>query len=111
MSGKQIRQIVEYYINEKPPIQSSGLQVEWRRGKNKHIQFLKFLINGRPLDESKTYSGAANDYMMDEAKLYLGIEKPNVKLLNYTVFEVVEKKIRQLKIIESGVEHRIYRVK
>jgi hypothetical protein len=63
------------------------------------------------LDENKVYIGAASDYMIGEAKKYLGMEMSNVTSTNTTVFAVVENKLIRMKEIESGVEYRINHVK
>jgi 5'-nucleotidase / UDP-sugar diphosphatase len=110
LSGKQIRSIVEYYINEHPNIQTSGIKCEWERKLDSSIEFKTFLVNGRPLDENKVYIGAASDYMMGEAKKYLGMEISNITSTNSTVFSVVENKLISMKEIQSGVEYRIHRV-
>jgi 2',3'-cyclic-nucleotide 2'-phosphodiesterase (5'-nucleotidase family) len=110
LTGKQIKQIVEYYIAEHPSIQTSGLQVEWKRKTGKEIEFVRFLVNGEPIIENKIYTGAASDYMMGEAKRYLGLEGINLTYLNQTIFAVVEKKIRDMKEISSLIENRIEEV-
>ena len=110
LTGKQIKQIVEYYITEHPSIQTSGLRVEWKRKTGKEIEFVRFLVNGEPINENKIYTGAASDYMMGEAKRYLGLEGINLTYLNQTVFAVVEKKIRDMKEISSLIENRIEKV-
>ncbi len=134
LTGKQIRTIMEYSINgyqedtivpqskhtnktytiqstsRAERIQTSGLQCEWKRKADGEIEFTTFLVNGKPLDENKVYTGAMSDYMMGKAKNYLGIEASKVTFLNQTVFSVVEKKIRTMKEISSLIEHRIRQV-
>lgn len=107
LTGRQIRSIVEYYINEHPNIQTSGIQCEWKRKLDGSIKFVTFLVNGKPLDENKIYIGAASDFMMGEAKKYLGIETPKLTNTNQTVFNVVEKKMLNMKEISTAIEHRI----
>jgi 2',3'-cyclic-nucleotide 2'-phosphodiesterase (5'-nucleotidase family) len=107
LTGKQIRSIVEFYINERPGIQISGIKCEWERKLDGSIKFVTFLINGKPLDENKVYLGAASDYMMGEAKKYFNIEIPNLTYTNQTIFVAVGKKIFEMKEISSVVENRI----
>jgi 2',3'-cyclic-nucleotide 2'-phosphodiesterase (5'-nucleotidase family) len=111
LTGKQIRSIVEFYINERSGIQTSGIKCEWERKLDGSIKFSTFLINGTPLDENKIYTGAANDYMMGEAKKYLGIEMPKLTSANVTMFAVVENKLLEMKEVKSVIEHRIKHVK
>jgi 2',3'-cyclic-nucleotide 2'-phosphodiesterase (5'-nucleotidase family) len=107
LTGKQIRSIVEFYINEHPGIQISGIKCEWERKLDGSIKFVTFLINGKSLDENKVYFGAASDYMMGEAKKYFGIEIPILIDIHQTVFAAVEKKIVEMKEISSAKENRI----
>jgi len=110
LTGKQIRSIVEYYIDGHPNIQTSGIYCEWRHKLDGTIEFKTFLVDNKPLDENKVYIGAANDYVLGEAKKYLGIEIPDMTSTNLTVFSVVENKLIQMKEIQSYVEHRIHHI-
>ncbi len=101
---------MEYYINEHPNIQTSGINCEWMKKSDGSIEFRSFLVNGRPLDENKIYIGAASDYMIGEAKKYLGIEISNITSTDLTVFSVVENKLIRMKEIQSYVEHRIHQI-
>ena len=115
LTGKEIRGIVQGIIeNQKrnaESIHTSGILCEWRIAANGKVEIDKLLINGRPLDENKTYLATANDYMMGESDRYLGISTPKLTFSNETLFAVVEKKIRELKAIASHVDHRIRQVK
>jgi 5'-nucleotidase/UDP-sugar diphosphatase len=111
LTGKQLRTIVEYLIDSKAAIQTSGIQCEWTRNAQGQIEFTKFLVGGKPLDENKIYIGAASDYLMGEAQKYLDIEVSKLTYLNETVFTAVENKIRAEKTISSAPGRRISRVK
>ncbi len=110
LTGKQLKQILEYYIKEKPAIQTSGLIVEYIK-KGSAIEFKKFLVNGKPLVENAQYTVAASDYFIGESQRYLGMEISDYKLTDITVLSVVEQKILKLKSIDSKVENRIKQVK
>jgi len=110
LTGKQIRSIVEYYIDGHPNIQTSGINCEWRHKLDGSIEFKTFLVNGKQLDENKVYIGAASDYVLGEAIKYLGIEIPNITSTNLTVFSVVENKLIRMKEIQSGIGYRIHRM-
>ncbi len=107
LTGKQIRDIVLYDITKKPLIQVSGIHCEWRRDASGNIEIVKLLVNGKPVDDNATYTGAASDYFMGESKRYLGIDTPRMTYLNLTVFDVAEKKIRALKNVDAKIEGRI----
>ncbi|MDP2886936.1 MAG: bifunctional UDP-sugar hydrolase/5'-nucleotidase [Ignavibacteria bacterium] len=107
LTGKQIRDIVLYDIKKKPLIQVSGIQCEWKRDASGNIEIVKLLVNGKPVDDNATYTGAASDYFMGESKRYLDIDTPRMTYLNLTVFDVAEKKIRALKNVDAKIEGRI----
>jgi 2',3'-cyclic-nucleotide 2'-phosphodiesterase (5'-nucleotidase family) len=107
ISGKQLKDVVIYYLTQHPSIQTSGLQVEWKPAADGGIEFVKFLVSGKPVDEQKVYIAAASDYMAGTSKEYLGIEHLKTTYLDQTLFSVVEKKIRADKEISSVIEARI----
>ena len=111
VTGKQLREIVKFDIEKKPAIHVSGIQCEWKRDAPSSVQIVKLLVNGKPVDDNATYTGAASDYLMGEAKRYLGIDPPQLTYLNETVYNAVEKKIRAAKIVISPVEGRIKQIK
>jgi 2',3'-cyclic-nucleotide 2'-phosphodiesterase (5'-nucleotidase family) len=111
LTGKQVREIVQHYIKSRPGIQLSGIHCDWKKDEAGNAEILKLLVNGKPLDENGAYSGAASDYLMGEAKRYLGIDTPPLTYLEQTVFTAVEKKVREVKNIESKAERRIVEVK
>jgi 2',3'-cyclic-nucleotide 2'-phosphodiesterase (5'-nucleotidase family) len=111
LSGNQIKSVVEYYINKRTPIQTSGIICTWRGDRGGEIEIRNIEINGKPLDEDKSYSCTLNDYLAGEAKRHLGLEVNNPIYLKLTLFEEVEKAIRKAKIIESKIENRIQEIK
>lgn len=111
LTGKQVKEIVLYFIKSRPGIQISGIECDWRKDEAGNIQILKLLVNGKKFDENGSYSGAASDYMMGEAKRYLGIDTPPLTFCKQTVFSAVEKKIREVKNVESKTERLIVEVK
>lgn len=109
LSGKQIRDIVSYYISKRPSIQTSGIKCKWKRNRGR-LEFIEFQINGLPLDETRKYNCVANDYMMKESERYLGIPTPELIYLEETLFSVVERKLKEKKEIYSNIENRISRI-
>jgi len=70
----------------------------------------ELLVNGKPLEELKTYTGVASDYMMGESEKYFGLKPSNLSVLDQTVFSAIETKVRAMKEISSEIEHRIKEV-
>ncbi|MDI6779162.1 MAG: bifunctional UDP-sugar hydrolase/5'-nucleotidase [Bacteroidota bacterium] len=110
LSGKQLKSIVEYYIQRKSPIQISGITAQYKKMDDGTIEFLKLEINGKQVDEEKMYICVANDYLVGEAKRHFGLEVNDAIYLKLTLFEEVEKAIRKAKKIDSKIENRIQEV-
>jgi len=111
LTGRQVHEIVQHYVKTRHGIQISGIQCEWKKGASGSVEILKLHVNGKPLNENGTYTGAASDYLMGEAKRYLGIDTPTLTFLEETVFAAVERKIREVKDVELKTERRIVEVK
>jgi hypothetical protein len=75
------------------------------------VEIVKLEINGKPWDEKATYTGAASDYFMGEAKRYLGVDVPHITYLQQEVFGAIEMKVSNEKVIDSKVENRIKEIK
>jgi 2',3'-cyclic-nucleotide 2'-phosphodiesterase (5'-nucleotidase family) len=111
LNGKQIRSMIEFSLTEHTGVQTSGIQCEWRKTFDGKIEFTSFLVNGKTLDENKTYLGAASDYIMGESEKYFGLKPLKLTVLNQTVFSAIEMKVRATKEISSAIEHRLKLVK
>ena len=111
LTGKQVRDIALHYLKGRPGIIIAGLSCEWKRDDSGNIAILRLLINGKPVEENTTYAGAASDYMMGEAKRYLGIDPPELTYVNETVFNAVEKRVRELKNIEAKADRPFKEIK
>ncbi len=109
LSGKELRDVVTYYIKERPSIQTSGIICEYRK-KGGEIEFTKLEINGKPIDEKKMYICTASDYMVGEAKRYIGVEVKTPIYSKKTVFEEVVKYAKKMKVINSKDEDRIQEI-
>jgi 2',3'-cyclic-nucleotide 2'-phosphodiesterase (5'-nucleotidase family) len=107
LSGPEVKTIVLNYVEKHLKIQTSGIRCEWKRNVEGKIEILKLEINGRPFDEKGSYIGAASDYFVGEAKHYLGIEILHPIYLQQSVFETIERKVRDEKVVDSKVENRI----
>ena len=111
LSGTQVKAVVLNYIERHLMIQTSGIRCEWKRGADGKAEIMSLEINGKPWDEKASYTGAASDYFMGEAKRYLGIEVPHISYLQQEVFGAIEKKVVDEKVIDSKVENRIKEMK
>ena len=111
LTGAELKTIVLNYIEQDLKIQTSGIRCEWKRNAEGKVEILKLEINGRPFDEKGSYTGAASDYFVGEAKHYLGMEILHPIYLQRTVFEAIEKKVRDEKVVDSKVENRIKEIK
>ena len=108
LTGKQVREIVVQNIKERSGFQMSGVECEWKRDAEGKIEIVKLLVNGKTVEDQSVFTGAASDYMMGEAKRYLGIDAPQLTYLNETVFNATEKMIRAMKnvpgIVKGGIK-------
>ena len=111
LTGKQVYEIALHYLKGRSGNIIAGLSCEWKKDASGKIEILKLLINGKPVDENATYTGAASDYIMGEAKRYLGIDAPQLTDMNEMVFNVVEKRVREMKTIEAKVERPFKEIK
>lgn len=111
LTGKQVRDIVLQNIRERSGFQMSGAECEWKRDVEGKVEIVKLLINGKPVDDQSTYTGAASDYMMGEAKRYLGIVTPQLTYLDETVFKAAEKMIRAMKNVPGSMKSGIKELK
>jgi 5'-nucleotidase/UDP-sugar diphosphatase len=111
LTGKQIKDLVKNYIQNRASIQLSGLIVTWKRNASGEIEFASFMVNGNPIEDTKAYIATASDYLVGEGKRYLGVEITNPSYLQQTVFAAVENKVRSEKNIDSKIENRIQEIK
>ncbi|MCX6138705.1 MAG: bifunctional UDP-sugar hydrolase/5'-nucleotidase [Ignavibacteriales bacterium] len=106
LTGAQLKASIENCIRNKSGVQLSGVKCVWKK-EGDGIVFTTFLVNGKPLDEKKNYIGAASDYLMGEAKRYIGFDVPNKTFSNSTIFSAILTKARAMKTFDSKDEFRI----
>lgn len=107
MTGAQIRSVVQNYLDERPAIQTSGIRCTWKRNGSGKAEILTLAVDGSPIVDTKTYTAAANDYLVSEAPRYLGFTVADQKYTTLTLYKVVEQKMRNEKTILAGIEERI----
>ena len=88
-----------------------GAECEWKRDAEGKIEIVKLLVNGNPVEDQSVYTGAASDYMMGEAKRYLGIDTPPLTYMDETVFKATEKMIRAMKNVPGNSNGGIKEIK
>ncbi|MGB2867301.1 MAG: bifunctional UDP-sugar hydrolase/5'-nucleotidase [Bacteroidota bacterium] len=110
LTGAQVRTMVLHEIQTGPAIQTSGIKCEWRKNPKGDVEILRLEVNGAPVEDAKTYQGAASDYMVGEAKRYLGFDVTDVTQLDQSVFSSIEQKVRKEKVLTTTIEGRIKEV-
>ncbi len=107
MSGKDLEGVLRYLLERHPAIQIAGISARYRRHPDGGVEVFDVRIGEGSLDAEKMYKCAASDYMIGEAKRYLGTDVGQPYYLPQTLFEAVEKRIRSLRTIEPRVLSRI----
>lgn len=94
LTGKQLLGVLEYAARTSSPIHIAGMSGTWTFACDSAIELHDVKVNGNPIDPARAYSCVASDYLMGEARRYLGIVPDQVIYLKRTLFETVEKRIR-----------------
>ena len=89
LTGEQLRRVVAYYIARKSTIQIAGMSATWRKRPEGGVEVLEVLVEGRPVDPTRSYSCVASDYFIGEAERYLGMPVDRPIYLKATLFETV----------------------
>jgi 2',3'-cyclic-nucleotide 2'-phosphodiesterase (5'-nucleotidase family) len=111
LTGTQLQDVLRYYVTKKPAILIAGINGECTMQVDGNVEFRKITVQGKPLVADRSYICTASDYFMGEAKRYLGFEVQPVIYLHQTLFETVEKAIREDKIIVPHVKDRLILIK
>jgi 5'-nucleotidase/UDP-sugar diphosphatase len=109
LSGKELRALMVYNIRKRPAIQIAGMSGRWKAGPDGTPVFLSILVGGKPLDDGAMYRCAASDYLVGEAKRYLGVEVRQPAFLQQTVFAAVEGAVRAAGTLTPQVLYTIER--
>lgn len=114
VTGKQLLQFMHHNANaaafrEHGILQTSGLITRWKKNPDGSIRFTKSLVNGKPVDPQKIYTGATVDFvLMANCEKYLGINVPKIKKEHDILFtEVVLRMVEQKEEINSSIERRL----
>ena len=94
LTGKQLLGVLEYAARTSSPIHVAGVEGTWKFACDSTIEFQDVRVSGNALDMDRAYSCVASDYLMGEAQRYLGVVPEKVIYLERTLFETVERRIR-----------------
>jgi len=110
LTGKQLRNVMVYNIEKKPGIQIAGMSGRWKKRPDGSVEFASITVGGKPLDDGRSYPCAASDYFVGEGKRYLGEQITLPVYLHTTVFEAVEKIVRERNVIDPRVSDLIEQI-
>lgn len=111
LSGAQLRDAMRHSLARGTGILTSGISCRWKKSAGRDIEILSLEVNGKPVEDERMYRCAASDFLVGEAKRYLGIEILQPIFLKQTVFEAVEKEVRKAGVIAPALERRVIEVK
>ena len=111
LTGAQVREIALHMIKDHPGALISGVECEWRKNEAGGVEIVNLLVGKKLLDDHATYTAAASDYMMGEAKRYLGIDAPQQTYMETTVFDAVLKVVTAMKTIELKADKPFKEIK
>ncbi len=94
LTGTQLRTVLQYVVRTRSAVILAGITATWLLGRDSSVELRDVRINGNALEEKRAYTCVASDYLMGEAQRYLGIVPANIIYLQRTLFETVEKRIR-----------------
>lgn len=107
MSGRGLTGVLRYMLEKHPAIQIAGMSATYSILPDGTVELYDVFVGGKPVEPEKMYKCVASDYMIGEAKRYLGTDIPQPYYLRQTLFEAVEKRIRSLRTIAPEVLSRI----
>jgi 2',3'-cyclic-nucleotide 2'-phosphodiesterase (5'-nucleotidase family) len=107
LSGRELRGLLAYYVESNPAIEINGVAAAWGMTRDGRTEFSAITVQGKPLDDDRMYTCAASDYMVGEAKHYLGMEIAKPIYLKQSVFGAVEAAVKKAGTIGPAVTTRI----
>ncbi len=107
LSGKQLREVLLHTLNTGEDVLFSGIRATVQKQPDGTWSVQEMSVDGKPLDEDRTYICAASDFMVAQAKKYFGLEIQQPIYSRLTVFQAVEQEARKAGSIAGDVEDRI----
>ncbi len=111
LSGKDLRSVMTYYLNSHPAIQITGVRCQWRRTPAGTADIVNLQVNGKDVDDAQMYICGTSDFFVGQAKHYIGREIERPVYLRETVFDAVEKAVRNAGEVSAKVENRFQEVR
>lgn len=114
VTGEELKSIVQENANAQRLethgiLQLSGLTYGWKKtGDNIKVSNIK--INGKPIEDSKTYTIASVDYVISNYNRYYGVEPRDIHNTGKILADVIIDEIIKTGTIESSTEKRIIRI-
>jgi 2',3'-cyclic-nucleotide 2'-phosphodiesterase (5'-nucleotidase family) len=111
LSGRQLREVMMYFLTKKPGIQMSGVTCRWRALPGGGVELLELNVQGKPVNDATTYPCAASDYFVGEAIRYLGMPLDRPVFFQKTLFDIALEAARKGQHLTSPIENRIQEVR
>jgi 2',3'-cyclic-nucleotide 2'-phosphodiesterase (5'-nucleotidase family) len=102
-TGEQLIQALNHMVKEGMSMQFSGINMILDRQKGA----LDVKINGKPVEPSKYYTIAANDYTVSQTHRYFGLDIPAMTETGLVDRDVLIRRVEQYPNISSHIEGRI----
>lgn len=110
VKGNEIPGMIKYTFEKAESFnQVSGLKIRAKKLATRKYEFLEILVNGKAIENEKTYSVVMNNYMGLQMKRIFGLD-PETHPLTYLDAidkDVVIEKIRKIKVVDQDVDGRI----
>lgn len=95
LSGRDLKGIIQFMLDQRPAVVMTGVSGTWRRMPSGTLEFPSVEVRGRPLDDERMYVCTASDYIVGEARKYLGRDIRSASYSRTTLYEAVEQCMRQ----------------
>jgi 2',3'-cyclic-nucleotide 2'-phosphodiesterase (5'-nucleotidase family) len=113
MSGKEVKAFAERYAKAirdgSASTQVSGMKCAWKSSDN-GIAVQHLTINGKEIDDNKSYTCATSDFAVNQAEKYLGFVPSGVNYAETTILQTMLDKVRKDKSVDSKIERRFEQV-
>ena len=110
LSGSELRSVLRFHCRQGTRILITGMEAAYEKRPDGSVQIESIEIGGKALDDSRMYSCVASDYVVGEAKRYIGIEIVQRIYTDRSVYNAVETAIRQEGVITKNIPYRIRQV-
>ncbi|TAK50653.1 MAG: bifunctional metallophosphatase/5'-nucleotidase [Bacteroidetes bacterium] len=104
LSGKEVKKLAQAYAEglekKNSRLQYAGFECMYHVH-DSVVSIQKVLVNGKELDESKTYTIATTDYFLNQAEHYLEFTPPETNCTTVTMFNAMVKKLKTEKELKA----------